>query len=96
MTGTSRLSVTMIAVIIFCCGLPALAQRDAFLRDIPKPAKDSTICFCLYTVNNSILKLTAQLYPLDEGNPRTVRVEMHRVRAALGDRIAVLDAAGGA
>ncbi len=76
MTGTSRLSVTMIAVIIFCCGLPALAQRDAFLRDIPKPAKDSTICFCLYTVNNSILKLTAQLYPLDEGNPRTVRLEV--------------------
>ena len=38
--------------------------------------KDQVICFSLYTVQNNILKLTAQLYPLDEGDDRTVRLEI--------------------
>ena len=42
---------------------------------IPKVSKDQVICFALYTVHNNILKLTAQLYPLDETDPRLVRLE---------------------
>ncbi len=43
------------------------------LLDIPKVTKDKLICFALYTVDDSILKLTAQLYPLADDDPRTVR-----------------------
>jgi len=45
-------------------------------RDIPQVPKDQQICFALYTVNNNILKLTAQLYPLADDDPRTVRLEI--------------------
>jgi len=43
---------------------------------IPEVSRDRVICFALYTVNNGILKLTAQLYPLKEGEDRTVRLEI--------------------
>jgi hypothetical protein len=43
---------------------------------IPKVAKDQVICFALYTVHRGILKLTAQLYPLEAGDPRKVRLEV--------------------
>ncbi len=58
--------------------MPAAAQIDAFLREIPKVSRDKVICFCLYTVNNSVLKLTAQLYPLDPADPRVVRLEVRQ------------------
>lgn len=51
---------------------------DAFLAEIPKVTKDRIICFCLYTVNANILKLTAQLYPIEPGEPRVVRLEVKR------------------
>jgi len=41
-----------------------------------KVAKDKTICFAMYTVHKNILKLTAQLYPLDKGAARKVRLEI--------------------
>ncbi len=43
---------------------------------VPDVPKDQVICFSLYTVQNNVLKLTAQLYPLDEGDDRTVRLEI--------------------
>jgi len=46
------------------------------LLEIPAVGKDQVICFALYTVHNNVLKLTAQLYPLEEGDPRTVRLEV--------------------
>jgi len=52
------------------------ANRPAGLLDIPKVSKDQVICFALYTVDDGVLKLTAQLYPLDEDDPRTVRLEV--------------------
>ena len=55
---------------------PKPAAGRAGLLEIPKVGKDEVICFALYTVNDSILKLTAQLYPLEEGDPRTVRLEV--------------------
>lgn len=45
---------------------------------IPDVAKDEVICFALYTVHDGVLKLTAQLYPLDEDDDRTVRLEVKR------------------
>ncbi len=45
---------------------------------IPKVAKDEVICFALYTVHDGVLKLTAQLYPLDDGDDMTVRLEVKK------------------
>jgi hypothetical protein len=45
---------------------------------IPEVARDEVICFCLYTVQDGILKLTTQLYPLADGQDRTVRLEVER------------------
>ncbi len=50
----------------------------ADLLAIPKVGKDDVICFALYTVHNNILKLTGQLYPLEENDPRIVRLEVER------------------
>jgi hypothetical protein len=43
---------------------------------IPKVGKDKLICFAMYTVHDKIMKMTAQLYPLDESDSRTVRLEI--------------------
>ncbi len=45
-------------------------------KDIPEVPADEQICFALYTVQNNILKLTAQLYPLPDDASRTVRLEV--------------------
>ncbi len=50
------------------------AQRDKLL-EIPEVSRDQVICFALYTVHNNVMKMTAQLYPLKEGEARTVRLE---------------------
>ena len=42
---------------------------------VPDVTRDKVICFALYTVQNNVLKLTAQLYPLEPGEDRTVRLE---------------------
>ena len=54
------------------------AKRPANLLEIPKVSKDRVICFALYTVHDNVLKLTAQLYPLEKDDPRTVRLEVKR------------------
>lgn len=77
------------ATVIFALAMAALsvgtlwaaapAARDpdrAKLLEIPKVSKQDIICFALYTVHNNILKLTAQLYPLDESDPRVARLEI--------------------
>jgi hypothetical protein len=62
----------------------ALAQSNAKKRqnrdllEIPEVAKKDIICFALYTVHDGTLKLTAQLYPLDGGDSRTVRLEVEK------------------
>ena len=54
------------------------AKRPANLLIIPEVSRDQVICFALYTVHDNVLKLTAQLYPLEKGEPRTVRLEVKR------------------
>ena len=48
--------------------------------NIPEVSRDKVICFALYTVHNNILKMTAQLYPLKEGEDRSVRLEIKKGR----------------
>lgn len=55
---------------------PAKPKPD--LLAIPKVPRDRVICFALYTVHNRVLKLTAQLYPLEDTDPWTVRLEVQR------------------
>ena len=45
---------------------------------IPEVAKKDIICFALYTVHDKTLKLTAQLYPIPEGESKEVRLEIER------------------
>ncbi len=41
------------------------------------PIEDA-ICFALYTVNYNTLKMTAQLYPLDDGVDRVVKLQINK------------------
>ncbi|MFO7975918.1 MAG: alkaline phosphatase D family protein [Candidatus Hydrogenedentota bacterium] len=63
-------------LVVFLLGLwvggPAAAQG----LTVPEVAREDVICFALYTVNDNVLKLTAQLYPLEPGEDRTVRLEV--------------------
>ncbi len=59
-------------------GAQAKAKKGRALLAIPEVSRDKVICFALYTVNNNVLKLTAQLYPLVESDPRTVRLEIRQ------------------
>ena len=53
-------------------------QRRKPLLSIPEVERKDVICFALYTVEDKILKLNAQLYPLKEGEPRKVRLEVKK------------------
>jgi hypothetical protein len=53
------------------------ARRQRAVLAIPDVARKDVICFALYTVHDSILKMTAQLYPLKDGDERFVRLEVH-------------------
>ncbi len=65
-------SASLLTLLLF----PGLA--DSQVLRVPEVSRDKVICFALYTVNNNILKLTAQLYPLKEDEERTVRLEVDR------------------
>ena len=43
---------------------------------IPKVTKDKLVCFAMYTVQNNILKMNVQFYPLDETDSREARLEI--------------------
>ena len=55
---------------------PAKPAKGKSLLEIPDVARDKVICVALYTVHDNILKLTTQLYPLQDGEDRTVRLEV--------------------
>ena len=48
------------------------------LLAIPEVTRDKVICFALYTVHDKTLKLTAQFYPLKEGEPRKAHLQIKR------------------
>jgi len=53
-------------------------KKRVDLLAIPEVTRDKVICFALYTVHDKALKLTAQFYPLKEGEPRKAHLEIKR------------------
>lgn len=49
--------------------------EDWLETDVPT---EDAICFALYTVHDNTLKMTAQLYPLDEGVDRVVKLQIQK------------------
>src|SRR5688572_27778929 len=70
------------ALVILLCVIDSFAARAPGTRPrgpgIPDVPRDQVICFCLYTTHNGVLKLTAQLYPLKDGEARDVQLEIER------------------
>ena len=68
-----------IALLLIVTGIATRAQQpvgDNWLKtDVPV---EDAICFALYTVHNNTLKMTAQLYPLDAGVDRVVKLQIDR------------------
>ena len=67
--------VLLMAILASSAPAPVAQQN---LLAIPEVAREDVICFALYTVHAGTLKLTAQLYPLLEGEPREVWLEIER------------------
>lgn len=53
-------------------------DREGFLANVVKVPRDSVVAFALYTHDNGVLKMTAQLYPLRNDEDREVRLELQR------------------
>jgi len=68
---TTLLSLVLLVCLTFITVAPAAEPTSVENRA-------DVICFALYTVDSNILKLTAQLYPLNEDETKTVRLEVKR------------------
>ena len=55
---------------------PITIERKGGKPTIPDVPRDEVICFALYTVQDAVLKLSAQLYPLKEGESRDVALQV--------------------
>jgi len=55
---------------------PVKIERSGEPLTIPKVDRDKVICFALYTVNDNVLKMSAQLYPLLDSEAREVTLEL--------------------
>ena len=51
-------------------------DRSGFLHEFVKAPRDEVVGFALYTHDHGVLKLSAQLFPLKEGEAREVRLEL--------------------
>lgn len=51
-------------------------DRRDFLSQFVKVPRDEVVGFALYTHDHGVLKLSAQLFPLKEGEAREVRLEL--------------------
>ncbi len=88
MSNTLRILTTVAALLVsLFLGSESLAQpaekpepivikRNREKLVIPQVERDQVICFALYTVEKGVLKLSAQLYPLQDGESRTVTLEV--------------------
>lgn len=76
----SLLKITLIALLFFPITSNSFGQKKKRLDPlaIPEVTRDKVICFALYTVHNKTLKLTAQLYPLKDGEDRNVHLEIKK------------------
>lgn len=78
-------SVTLISVVLallFSSGVFGQSRnqprRGRAVLSIPEVESKDIICFALYTVHAKTLKLTAQLYPIPDGETQTVRLEVEK------------------
>jgi len=55
---------------------PIKIERKGGKPSIPDVPRDEVICFALYTVQDKILKLSAQLYPPKDGESREVTLQI--------------------
>lgn len=69
----------MYAVLLVAVVLSSSAFAQPLV--VPDVPRDKVICFALYTVQNGVLKLNAQLYPLKDGEDRIVRLEIKEAGA---------------
>jgi hypothetical protein len=53
-------------------------KEGGFLAHFVKVPRDQVVDFALYTHDHGVLKMTAQLFPLREDEPREVRLELKR------------------
>ena len=69
-----------VVILIMLISFSLNAQKpigENWLKIDDVPAEDA-ICFAIYTVNDNILKMTAQLYPLDDGVDRVVELQIKK------------------
>lgn len=76
----SLLKITLVALLFCPITSNSFGQKKKRLDPlaIPEVTRDKVICFALYTVHNKTLKLTAQLYPLKDGEDRNVHLEIKK------------------
>jgi len=70
-----KLTNAKVLIALLAAVLP-LSTATAQALKIPEVSRDKVICFALYTVQNNILKMTAQLYSLKQDEDRKVRLEV--------------------
>lgn len=79
---SSRQRNVFILVLLFLFVISSFAfsapKKKAAAIVIPEVGKDKLICFAPYTVQNNIMKMTAQLYPLGDDDSRVVRLEIKK------------------
>ena len=74
-----KLSLLIVLVAVVMVGLGFAAKKKK-KPDEQEPATENTgkICFAMYTVHHRVLKLTAQLYPLNDQQSRDVCLEIEK------------------
>lgn len=86
---TASIKALFTVMLAFTLVFPAAAQEEQAQDPepykpkrgpvtIPDVPRDEVICFALYTTHENILKMTAQLYPLEEGELRNVFLEIKK------------------
>jgi hypothetical protein len=80
MNNSPSFRLLLLTLAIFSMAIPSFAQKKKRVDPlaIPQVTRDQVICFALYTVHERTLKLTAQLYPLKEGESREATLEVKR------------------
>lgn len=76
--GRSVMDVRRVALTLLAPPPPARPRAGQNRPVIPEVARPEVIGFAYYTVNRGVLKLTAQLYPLRDGESRETRLEVQR------------------
>jgi hypothetical protein len=68
-------SFTAICILIAVIS-PATPAEPTWPIDLDNVPAEEAICFALYTVQDGVLKMTAQLYPLADGIDRAVKLQI--------------------